>query len=148
MKYILLGLLAILIIIQFFRIDKSTPKFDSSNDFMALESPPENVSEILTNACYDCHSYETKFPWYSEVAPFSWWLAHHIDEGREHLNLSLWGEYPAKRKRHKLKDMIEEVDEGEMPLNSYTWAHRDAKLTEDEKHELIGWLEEVQAGMK
>ncbi|GAA0893009.1 heme-binding domain-containing protein [Fulvivirga kasyanovii] len=147
MKYFLFTLLAALIIMQFFRIDKSVPEYNKTNDFIALESPPEAVSHILVKACYDCHSNETIYPWYSEVAPLSWWLASHIDEGREHLNYSTWGEQSLKRKKHKLEEMIEEVEEGEMPLTSYTLAHWEASLTADEKAALINWLTKVNSGL-
>lgn len=147
MKYFLLTLLAALIVMQFFRIDKSVPEYNKTNDFITLESPPEAVSNILVKACYDCHSNETIYPWYSEVAPLSWWLADHIDEGREHLNYSTWGEQSLKRKKHKLEEMIEEVEEGEMPLTSYTLAHWDASLTADEKTALINWLTKVNSGL-
>lgn len=146
-KYFLLILLTAFIIIQFFRIDKSIPEYDKTQDFIAREAPPEAVKHILIKACYDCHSNETVYPWYSEAAPLSWWLADHIEEGREHLNYSTWGNQTKKRKKHKLEEMIEEVEEGEMPLNSYTWAHWEASLTVDEKEQLINWLKQVNSGL-
>lgn len=147
MKYFLLILLAALIIIQFFRIDKSVPEYDKSGDFIARETPPEPVKNMLVRTCYDSHSNETVYPWYSEVAPLSWWLADHIEEGREHLNYSTWGEQTKKRKKHKLEEMIEEIEEGEMPLNSYTLAHSEASLTVEEKKQLINWLKKVNSGL-
>ncbi|MBL6448720.1 heme-binding domain-containing protein [Fulvivirga sp. 29W222] len=147
MKYFLLTLLAALIIIQFFRIDKSVPEYNKTQDFISQETPPETVKHILKKACYDCHSNETVYPWYSEIAPVSWWLASHIEEGREHLNYSTWGEQPVKRKKHKLGEMIEEVEEGEMPLTSYTLAHSEASLTADEKAALINWLKQVNSSL-
>ncbi|UII32453.1 heme-binding domain-containing protein [Fulvivirga ulvae] len=143
MKYFFLILLAIFIIIQFFRIDRSVPEYKKANDFIAIEEPPEAVAHILVKACYDCHSNQTVYPWYSEIAPVSWWVAGHIERGREHLNYSTWGEQPLKRKKHKLEDMIEEVEEGEMPLPSYTLAHWKASLTAEEKTALINWLRKV-----
>ena len=76
------------------------------------------MTTLLESACYDCHSYKTKYQWYSNIAPVSWWLGHNVEEGREHLNFSTWGNYPTEKAEHKLEECAEEVDEGEMPLNS------------------------------
>lgn len=135
-KKILLVLLAAFIVMQFFRIDTTNPTFEAKNDFIAMTNPPEEVTQILRAACYDCHSHETKYPWYSQVAPISWWVKHHIDEGKEHLNFSEWGTYSEKKADHKLEECAEEVEEGEMPLDSYTWVHGEAKLSIDQKETL------------
>lgn len=135
-KKILLVLLAAFIVMQFFRIDTTNPTFEAKNDFIAMTNPPEEVTQILRAACYDCHSHETKYPWYSQVAPISWWVKHHIDEGKEHLNFSEWGTYSEKKADHKLEECAEEVEEGEMPLESYTWVHGEAKLSSDQKETL------------
>jgi hypothetical protein len=132
-KKILLVLLALFVIIQFFRIDRDTPERQAENDFLVLTNAPSEVSVIMKNACYDCHSYETDYPWYSQIAPISWLLNDHVVEGREHLNFSEWGSYSAKKADHKLEECIEEVDEGEMPLKGYTLLHGDAKLSTEEK---------------
>lgn len=144
MKYVIAGLIGLLIIIQFFRIDKSVPEVNTNEDFITMENPPEEVKNILQKACYDCHSYATVYPWYAEVAPVSWWLADHIEEGREHLNLAAWGSFDLKRKKHKIDEMIEEVEEGEMPLKSYTIMHSDADLSDEEKELLITWLKKLK----
>ena len=90
-KKIGLFLLAALVVMQFFRIDKSAPEVVQGDDFIALMQPSEEVEALLKSACYDCHSNQTVYPWYANVAPVSWWLQHHVDEGREHLNFSVWG---------------------------------------------------------
>lgn len=136
MKKVLLVLLAAFIVMQFFRIDKSTPEVKAADDFIAISKPSESVEKILRDACYDCHSFETEYPWYAEIAPVSWWLDDHIKDGRKHLNFSVWGTYEAKKADHKLDECIEEVEEGKMPLDSYTWTHSDAKLTSEQKEEL------------
>ncbi len=143
-KKILLGLVAVLIIIQFFRIDKTNPPVDNSQDFMTLTSPPAEVAQIMKDACYDCHSHETAYPWYTNVAPVSWWIKKHINEGREHLNFSIWGTYTAKKADHKLEECYEEVEEGEMPLNSYTWAHAEARLTDTQREQLVSWFKSLR----
>ena len=142
-KKIVLGVVAILLVLQFFRIEKTTVNPNPANDLLAMEQAPAEVTTILKQACYDCHSYESNYPWYTNIAPVSWWIAHHIDEGREHLNFSEWATYSAKRKAHKMEELIEEVDEGEMPLDSYTWVHGEARLTIEQKEALMTWAKEI-----
>ena len=144
-KKVLLVIGALLVIVQFvFRIDKSVPEFDKSQDLIALTCPTEDVEYLLKTACYDCHSYETEYPWYSNVVPFSVWIGHHIEEGREHLNFSVWGTYPAEKAAHKLEECAEETEEKEMPLDSYTWTHGDAKLSAEEIELLEDWFKSEQ----
>ncbi len=147
-KKILYGLLVILIIIQFFRIDKTNPAIKIENDFIEINNPPEEIASILKTSCYDCHSNESTYPWYSNIAPVSWWVKDHINEAREELNFSEWGTFTAKRKDHKLEEMVEEVEEGEMPLNEYTWTHSEAKLTAEQKTLLMDWVKEVRETAK
>lgn len=141
---ILIGVALALIVIQFFGIDKSAVASDPSKDLIAIEETPAEVQDILKQACYDCHSYKTEYPWYTNVAPLSWWIGHHIDEGRHHLNFSVWGEYSDKRREHKMEEFYEEVEEGEMPLTSYTWAHSEAKLSNEQKELIINWAKTVR----
>lgn len=135
-KYIrwgLLGLLAVLLIAQFFQISKTNPEFDASGDFIAITNPSEEVKTILKEACYDCHSYETNYPWYTYLVPLSYWINNHIKHGREHLNFSIWAEYEAKKADHKLEECAEEVEEEKMPLKSYTITHGNAKLSKEQR---------------
>jgi Haem-binding domain len=143
-KKILFGLLAIIIIIQFFRIDKTNPEISKADDFVEINNPPEEITAILKSSCYDCHSNETKYPWYSNIAPVSWWVKDHINEGRDELNFSEWGTFKEKRKDHKLEECVEMLEEGEMPLDEYTWTHSEAKLTTDQKTQLINWFKEIR----
>jgi hypothetical protein len=133
------GLAIVLIGIQFFRIDKSAPEIDQSKDILTLHEASKEVTQILKNACYDCHSYKTEYPWYTNVSPVSWWVKYHINDARKHLNFSEWGNYELKRKKHKLKELIEEIEGGEMPLNSYAWVHDEAKLSAKQREALIVW---------
>lgn len=138
------GLIFIVVMIQFFRIDKKNPEVNIENDFVAIHNPPEEVSRVLKVACYDCHSNTTEYPWYSNVAPLSWWLKDHIEEGRGELNFSEWGTYNDKRSNHKLEEIIETVEEDEMPLKEYTWTHVDAKLSIEQKKALIQWVQKLK----
>lgn len=147
-KKIVYGLLAILIIIQFFRIDKTNPPINLADDFITITNPPEEITVMLKSACYDCHSHESKYPWYSNIAPVSWWVKHHIDEAREELNFSKWSTFTEKRKDHKFEEMEEEVEEGEMPLKPYPLTHPEAKLSAEQKTQLINWFKATRKAAK
>jgi hypothetical protein len=145
---ILLGLLVLLVLIQFIRIDTTNPPVEPAKDFITLKNPPLPVAHTLKASCYDCHSNETTYPWYTNVAPVSWFIKDHIDEGRRKLNFSEYGDLPAKRAKHKLDESYEMVAEGEMPMTSYTLLHRDAALSDAQKQELLAWLKSIGANYK
>lgn len=144
LKKILLGLAAVLLILQFFQIDKTNPEYDTSKDFMNMYPPSEEVAQILKVACYDCHSYETKYPWYTYTQPLGWWIGDHIDHGRDELNFSEFGNYNPRRADHKLEEGIEYTETEEMPLPSYTWGHSEARLTWEQRELLIDWFAELR----
>lgn len=104
--------------------------------------PPQEVAEILRRACFDCHSNETVWPWYSHVIPMKWLVRRHVQEGREHLNLSEWSVYPADERTHLLEEMAEVLEEGAMPLQSYLRLHPEAELTPEEMALLVAWAQE------
>ncbi len=139
-KKIGIGVVVLFVVIQFFRIDKTNPEVVQGNDFITVTNPPESVAKTLKTTCYDCHSNESKYPWYSNLAPVSWWVKDHINEGRDELNFSEWGTFTDKRKAKKLGEVVEEVEEGEMPLPPYLITHSDAKLTEVQTKELIDFF--------
>ena len=140
LKKVLVGLLIALVLLQFIRIDKTKPETDPNNDFLALLQPPQDIASIISTTCYDCHSHETTYPWYSNIAPISFWLKGHVNEGRHHLNFSEWATYTNKRAHHKLEECYEEVEEGHMPLPSYTWTHQEARLSEQQRTSLANWF--------
>jgi hypothetical protein len=139
-KKLLLGIAMFLIVIQIFMVDKTNPAVIEENDILTATNAPAAVGTILTNACYDCHSNKSRYPWYSNVAPVSWWMKHHINEGREELNFSEWGTYSPEKRNHKLEECLEHVEEGEMPLTSYVILHKEAALTSEEKKTLLDWF--------
>jgi hypothetical protein len=98
---------------------------------------------VLRASCYDCHSNETRWPWYSRVAPASWLVAHDVEEARSHFNFSLWGTYEPKRQERVAAKMWEEVEAGEMPPAEYLLAHRDARLSEGDRAVLEAWTAEA-----
>ena len=136
-KNIAIFLVFLLLAIQSIRIDKTTEPVNPATDFIALTSANAEVANTLKIACYDCHSNQPSYPWYTNIAPVSWWIKHHINEGSHHLNFSIWGTYKEKRKNHKLDECVEMVEEGEMPMSSYTIMHGDAKLTDAQKLQLV-----------
>ena len=138
-KYIFLALFFIFAAMQFIPVNRDTPSVPQEQDFLHIENPPEQIARILKDACYDCHSYETKYPWYARIAPLSWWIQGHINGGRQHLNYSEWTKYPVDEQQHKLKESAEEVEEKHMPLKSYTWLHSEAKLSDTDRNAFVEW---------
>lgn len=137
-------LLIALIVIQFIKPQKNQSTQKSSNDISTLAAVPANVQTVLDKACNDCHSNNTRYPWYSNIQPVAWWLANHVKEGKGELNFSEFTSYSPKKQARKLEETIEMVKEGEMPLNSYTWTHKDAVLTNEEKLALSSWADELR----
>lgn len=144
LKKIGLLLLVTFIIAQFFRPEKNEGDLTSVEAFYADTNPPEDVKMILKNACNDCHSDYTRYPWYSNITPVNYWLADHIKHGSKHFNISKWNDYDDKRKDHKLEELIEMVEAKEMPLPSYTWTHGDAKLSQAQIDAVISWAKTVR----
>ena len=136
-KKILIALGIVLFAIQFIRLEKNNGGFEGIDTFKNDTKPSKEVFSILKNNCFDCHSNLTKYPWYAEIAPISFWLDVHIEDGKDEFNISNWESYSLKKKDHKLEELIEEVEEGEMPLNSYTWIH--GGLSDNEKKLLLDW---------
>jgi hypothetical protein len=129
-----------LIGVQFIPVDRSVPEVNPEKDFLILTSAPVEVAELMKKACYDCHSYETTYPWYAQVAPFSWMIQNHVNHGREHLNFAKWSELPVEKKLHKMEECAEEIGEGEMPLKGYVALHSEAKLTNEQRAMLVDWF--------
>jgi|TARA_R100000388_G_C7245280_1_gene164830 hypothetical protein len=141
---ILAGIALIFVVVQFFGPDQTLPDADPAKDFLANTNPPQEVTTIIKTACYDCHSYQTKYPWYAGIEPLSWWLQDHIEHGRDELNFSEWTDYTTRRADHKLEEAIELVEEEEMPLPSYTRVHWEANLTDQQREELNKWFTSVR----
>lgn len=127
-------------IIQFFPIDKTNPPVDKGMDFISIKNIQPEIANTIRTSCYDCHSNETQYPWYSSIAPASWWLKNHINEGRSHLNFSVFATYEPKRQIHKMEECVEMLEKHEMPLESYYLGHQDAKLTDVQRQDLIKYF--------
>ena len=132
-KYGFIILIIVLVGIQFIDVEKTNPPVNSD-----IQAPPE-VKNILRIACYDCHSNETKWPFYSNIAPISWFISDDVKDGRSHLNFSNWEKLFTEKQDELMKKIWKEVNEDEMPMNSYTYLHPDAKLDLTQKNILKKW---------
>jgi hypothetical protein len=141
-------LLIALIVIQFFHPKKNIHEGEQPNALAKLHAVPADVKVILKKACDDCHTNNTVYPWYSKIQPVDWWLNDHVVEGKNQLNLDELASRPAWLRYHKLEEVIEQVKEGKMPIDSYTWTHKDARLTDEEKAKLTGWAQGIRDEMK
>ncbi|GAB4498616.1 MAG: hypothetical protein OHK0019_34210 [Saprospiraceae bacterium] len=139
-KNIFFGLLGGLALIQFFPIDKTLPPTEEAEEFHVIQNPPDAVMTILKNACYDCHSNHTRYPWYSNVQPVGWWLQNHIEVGRAELNFSEFGQWSEHERREVLDHCARLIEKGTMPLRSYLPMHPEAQLTAGQKTLLVNWL--------
>ncbi len=138
-KWGLRGLLAVLVIIQFFQIDRTNPPIESEKTLAVVDPPPAEVMTLLKPACYDCHSHETVYPWYTYIQPIGWWTKDHVEHGTKHLNFSVWGDYKEKRRLHKYEEIAEMVADKEMPMGVYLPAHKDARLTDAQRKLIVDW---------
>ena len=127
------------IAVQFVRPDFSNPPVTDAETLTASTSVPPNVQQILRRSCFDCHSHETQYPWYSKVTPFNWFLAGHIRDGRREVNMSIWNTYSAEKKIRKLDEICEQVEKGEMPISSYLLIHPSAKLSDADRKAICDW---------
>ena len=143
-KKVLLCLLVVLVVIQFFRPEKNQSNAATPGDIFAHYQAPDSLKALIKTACYDCHSNNTVYPWYSQVQPVAWWLNDHIKEGKRKFNFSEFAAYPAKRADHKMEELIEMVKENEMPLKSYSLIHTDARLTQEQRVAMTNWAAEIR----
>jgi uncharacterized membrane protein len=146
-KKILIGLLVVLIAIQFIKPARNESA-NTTKDIATLYPMPDSVKTIVTKACADCHSNKTVYPWYASIQPLGFWLDHHVEEGKREINFNEFASYRIGKQNHKLKEVIEQVQEGEMPLSSYTLIHKNAVLTETEKNTLVHWCQNIMDTIK
>lgn len=139
LKILVVGLFAFFIVLQFFRPAQNNPPVIETETLEFGSGVSEDVAALLTRSCSDCHTNKTVYPWYSKISPANRFLATHIEEGRAELNFSVWNTYDARRKSRKLKQICEQITDGEMPLPSYTWIHGDARLSEGDIKTLCDW---------
>jgi cytochrome c551/c552 len=140
-KWIVSVLIVVFLGIQFVRPARTNPPVDESQTIFARTQMTPQVAAILERSCRDCHSNQTVWPWYTNVAPTSWWLSNHVNEGRQNLNLSEWGRLDRDKQDRKLRQICDEVQDGVMPLSSYLPMHPQAKLSAEDKKILCDWTD-------
>lgn len=146
--WFILVVLGIFIIIQFIRPAKNQSVETLPTDIKLHYPVPQNVEAILSKACYDCHSNNTRYPWYNNIQPVAWFLDDHVKSGKRHLNFSDFTSMRVAKQYKRLEDCKEQIKEGDMPLASYTLIHRDAILTDAEKETLYNWFDAVRDSIK
>lgn len=139
LKWLVVSLAAVFLLLQLTNPARTNPPVKS--DMIAGTQPPEPVAAALVAACYDCHSDQTQWPWYSHVAPVSWLVVSDVNDGRHNLNLSEWPANDAKRAVRRLEDMGDNIDAGNMPPKKYTAIHANARLTESQRKVMTDWLD-------
>lgn len=141
LKKIIYWSLTVIALIQFIPVDRTNKPVDQKVNFVTVFNTPNNVQQVLKKACYDCHSNETVYPDYAYVAPISWSIRHHINEGREHLNFSEWGKFNKDLKKNMLKNAGQSVKDYSMPFPGYLAQHPAANLTKAERVLLVNYFE-------
>ena len=147
-KWVLIVVACLLVIAQLWRPAQTNPAIDSSQTLEAHVQFDPKVAAILDRSCYDCHSNKTRWPWYANVAPVSWFVIDHVNEGRHDLNFSEWGKYSREDRKKQLGQLCELITEGWMPLSSYTPLHPEAKLSDEDKKLLCNWANTERARMR
>lgn len=148
LKRVLIVLLIIFIVIQFFRPQKNRSESISANDISTKYAVPDSIRHILKVACNDCHTNNTRYPWYAEIQPLAWWLNNHVVDGKKDLNFSEFTKYRIRKQYRKLEEINDLVKENEMPLASYTWIHRDAVLSSQQKLAIAAWSSSIRDSIK
>ena len=146
-KTIIYALLASLLIIQFIRPEKNESKGPFPNDIQTKFPMGSTVKATIERSCYDCHSNNTRYPWYYHIQPITWWLQHHVDEGKSELNFNEFASYESNKMDHKLEEMAEAVGDGWMPLKSYQLIHKNVQLSEAEKKAIIEWVNQSRSAL-
>ena len=140
-RLIILILLAALVILQFFQPERNLGEVDSGADLVNYTGMPDSLASILRNSCYDCHSDRTEYPWYSYLAPISWYLESHIKKVKDQINFGEFGSFEKSRKIGTLGKICEVMEEGSMPLKSYLVIHRKARIGEEDLEAFCTWTE-------
>ena len=153
-RIILLFLFFIFIIIQFFQPDKNNNDVLAKDDITTMVSIPDTVQQLMKAACYDCHSNNTKYPWYTDIQPIGWWMENHVEDGKRHLNFNEFAAIPPRngkttreRQLKKLEEVKKTIEEGEMPLSSYTLIHKEARLNKEQKQMIIAWSDTARQAL-
>jgi Haem-binding domain len=148
LKRALIVLLIVFIAIQFIRPARNASDRPMPDHISKLYAVPEEVGNILKTSCYDCHSYNTYYPWYAEIQPVRWWLDEHIIDGKGDLNFDEFGTYTARKQYRKMEEIADLVKQDVMPIPSYLWTHKEARLSDQQKQVIFNWVSAVRDTMK
>lgn len=144
MKKTIIIIAVVIVLIQLIPVDRDNPATKTTDEIVVTGE----VKNIIQQACYNCHSNQTSWPWYSYVAPVSWLIVHDVHEGRGELNFSKWNLYSKKRLKRKINEIADQVEEADMPLPMYTIMHQEADLSENQRKTLINWANSYFDDMK
>ena len=143
-KILFIGLIIFLLMQLYQPARNESFEQDITANFTKVYNVPKNVEAIVRTSCYDCHSNNTNYPWYSNVQPVRFFMEHHIKEAKEDLNFSEWGNYSKRKQENKLDRIVKQIKSDEMPLASYTLIHKNARLTTVQKEEIMDWLSKIK----
>ena len=144
MKKFFLYLLALIVLIQLIRPSKNSSEELSKNGIQTEVAISESIQSIIDRSCNDCHSNNTKYDWYHEIAPFSWVVAMHIKEGKEHVNFDEWSTYNKEQKQHIIEELGEVIEIRKMPLVGYLKFHPEAIISDEDNNELLDWIRTLE----
>jgi hypothetical protein len=141
LKRAALVIVAGLVVAQALRPARTNPAEDPARTLEAIAHPPPSVQAVLDRSCRDCHTNRTVWPWYTNVAPISWFVVGHVNEGRHDLSFSNWAAFAPALRAKRLAQMCDLVQRGEMPLTTYLLLHRDARVSDDERQAICDWTD-------
>ena len=144
MRKVFFYLLVVILLAQLIRPHKNSGKEVSKNNISTQLNLPENIQGIINRSCNDCHSNNTNYQWYHAIAPFSWVVASHVKEGKEHLNFSEWATYNENQKEHIIDELKETISAREMPLVGYLKFHPEAVLSDVDNQKLLDWIKDLE----
>ena len=143
-KILFIGLIIFLLMQLYQPARNESFEQDITANFTKVYNVPKNVEAIVRTSCYDCHSNNTNYPWYSNIQPVRFFMEHHIKEAKEDLNFDEWGKYSKRKQENKLDRIVKQIKSDEMPLASYTLIHKNARLTTVQKEEIMDWLSKIK----
>jgi len=148
LRRIAFTIIGIFVVLQFIRPGRNTMDTPSPHDINTRFAVPPEIQTVLRSSCYDCHSNNTRYPWYAEVQPVGWFLSDDIQNGKKHLNFSEFGRYTVRQQFIRLSDIIEQIDEEKMPLPAYLMIHTDARLSSAQKDLVIAWVRSAEDSIR
>ena len=143
-KILFIGLIIFLLMQLYQRARNESFEQDITGNFTKVYNVPKNVEIILRTSCYDCHSNNTNYPWYSYIQPARFFMESHIATGKENLNFNEWGNYSSRKQNNKLERIAKQIESNEMPLSSYTLIHKNAILTASQKKKVLDWINKIE----